>query len=85
MAEKRRFGFNPGQYNRAQANDVFRQYQRQMARDKAETLKKKSERNFDGKLKINNLELVFLTINGKRWFGISQIVSVLFAHRPRCV
>ena len=55
----------------------------QIARDKAETLKKRSERNLDGKLKINNLELVFLTINARRWFGISQIVSVLFSHRPR--
>ncbi|KAL5261561.1 hypothetical protein ACHWQZ_G007316 [Mnemiopsis leidyi] len=80
---QKRYGFHPAQYHKAQANDVYLQYQRQVARDKAETLKKRSERNLDGKLKINNLELVFLTINSRRWFGISQIVSVLFSHRPR--
>lgn len=80
---QKRYGFHPAQYHKAQANDVYLQYQKQVARDKAETLKKRSERNLDGKLKINNLELVFLTINSRRWFGISQIVSVLFSHRPR--
>lgn len=79
----KRYGFHPAQYHKAQAHDVYLQYQKQIARDKAETIKKRSERNLDGKLKINNLELVFLTINSRRWFGISQIVSVLFSHRPR--